>query len=187
VDDLNRPGRAAVSRAGGAVSDSQVDLMRALHDEHAASLWGYCLRLTGGDHARAQDVVQETLLRAWRHPSVLDQSQRSARSWLFTVARNVVIDDWRTRRSRLELSTGELPEDAQRDQTDELLQTWMVADALSQLSEDHRQVLVECYYRGRSVADAAQRLGIPAGTVKSRTHYALRALRLALEEMGVQS
>jgi RNA polymerase sigma-70 factor (ECF subfamily) len=103
------------------------------------------------------------------------------------VARNVVIDDWRTRRSRLELSTGELPEDAQRDQTDELLQAWMVADALSQLSEDHRQVLVECYYRGRSVADAAQRLGIPAGTVKSRTHYALRALRLALEEMGVQS
>ena len=62
----------------------------------------------------------------------------------------------------------------------------MVADALSQLSEDHRQVLVECYYRGRSVADAAQRLGIPAGTVKSRTHYALRALRLALEEMGVR-
>ena len=167
------------------MSDSQVDLMRALHDEHAASLWGYCLRLTGGDHARAQDVVQETLLRAWRHPSVLDQSQRSARSWLFTVARNVVIDDWRTRRSRLELSTGDLPEDAQRDQTDELLQTWMVADALSQLSEDHRQVLVECYYRGRSVADAAQRLGIPAGTVKSRTHYALRALKLALEEMGV--
>ena len=92
------------------MSDSQVDLMRALHDEHAASLWGYCLRLTGGDHARAQDVVQETLLRAWRHPSVLDQSQRSARSWLFTVARNVVIDDWRTRRSRLELSTGDVPE-----------------------------------------------------------------------------
>ena len=168
-------------------ADRDEQLLRALYDRYATSLWWFVLRLTGGDRARSHDVVQETMLRAWRHPAVLDEQHRAARSWLFTVARNVVIDDWRTRRSRLELSTGELPEDAQRDQTDELLQTWMVADALSQLSEDHRQVLVECYYRGRSVADAAQRLGIPAGTVKSRTHYALRALRLALEEMGVQS
>ena len=78
------------------------------------------------------------------------------------MARNVVIDDWRTRRSRLELSTGDVPEVAPRDQTDELLQSWMVADALSHLSEDHRQVLVECYYRGRSVADAAQRWVCPS-------------------------
>ena len=162
-------------------------LVRTLYTEHAGALWSFVVPLVGGDRVRAQDVVQETMLRAWRNPQVLAQTSGSARGWLFTVARNVVIDDWRTRRSRLELSTGDLPEDAQRDQTDELLQTWMVADALSQLSEDHRQVLVECYYRGRSVADAAQRLGIPAGTVKSRTHYALRALRLALEEMGVQS
>jgi RNA polymerase sigma-70 factor (ECF subfamily) len=61
----------------------------------------------------------------------------------------------------------------------------VVADAITQLSSDHRAVLLECYYRGRSVAEAARRLGVPEGTVKSRTHYALRALRLALEEMGV--
>ena len=61
----------------------------------------------------------------------------------------------------------------------------MVADALSRLSDDHRAVLVCCYYRGMSVADAARQLDVPEGTVKSRTHYALRALRLALEEMGV--
>ena len=65
------------------------------------------------------------------------------------------------------------------------MQSWVVADALSRLSLDHRAVIVECYYRGRSVAEAARALDIPAGTVKSRTHYALRALRLALEEMGV--
>jgi len=53
------------------------------------------------------------------------------------------------------------------------------------LTPAHRQVLVECFYRGRSVADAAARLGIPPGTVKSRTYYALRALRLVLAEMGV--
>jgi RNA polymerase sigma-70 factor (ECF subfamily) len=169
-------------------NSSQADLMQVLHDEHAAALWGYCVRLTNGDRPRAEDVVQETLLRAWRNPKILDQTQGSARAWLFTVARNLVIDEWRTRRTRLEVSTAEPPERAPaRDQTDELLQSWVVADALSRLSEEHRLVLVECYYQGRSVAEAARRLDIPEGTVKSRTHYALRALRLALEEMGVAS
>jgi RNA polymerase sigma-70 factor (ECF subfamily) len=168
------------------VTSSQTDLMRELHDAHAAALWGYCVRLTNGDRAGAQDIVQETLLRAWRNPKILDQTQGSARAWLFTVARNLVIDQWRTHRAQREVSIAEPPEPAPAgDETDQLLQSWIVADALSRLSDDHRQVLVECYYRGRSVAETAQRLDIPKGTVKSRTHYALRALRLALEEMGV--
>jgi RNA polymerase sigma-70 factor, ECF subfamily len=168
------------------VTSSQVDLMYELHDEHAAALWVYCLRLTNGDRARAQDVVQETLLRAWRNPKILDQAEGSARAWLFKVARNLVIDEWRTRRAQLEVPTAEPPESAPLvDETDQLLESWVVADAVSRLSQDHRLVLLECYYRGMSVAEAAQRLDIPEGTVKSRTHYALRALRLALEEMGV--
>lgn len=167
-------------------SGNQAELMRGLHDEHAAALWGYCVRLTHGDRPRAQDVVQETLLRAWRHPQILDQSQGSARAWLFTVARNLVIDEWRTHRAHLEVSTAEPPERAPAgDETDQLLQSWVVADALSRLSDDHRLVLLACYYRGCSVAEAATVLDIPQGTVKSRTHYALRGLRLALEEMGV--
>ena len=72
-----------------------------------------------------------------------------------------------------------------QDEVDSLLQKWVVAEAMTRLSTDHREVLRECYVEGRSVADAARRLGVPEGTVKSRTHYALRALRLALEEMGV--
>ena len=67
-------------------------LMRQLHDEHASALWHYCLGLTGRDRARAEDVVQETLLRAWRNFSVLDESRGSGRGWLFTVARIIVID-----------------------------------------------------------------------------------------------
>ncbi len=168
------------------MTGSQVALMQRLHDEHAAALWGYCVRLTGQDRARAEDVVQETLLRAWRHISVLEESQGSVRSWLFTVARNIVIDEWRTKRSQQEFAVAEVPEiGAHSDRTEQLLQAWMVAEAVTTLSPEHRAVLLECYYRGVSVADAAQHLGIPEGTVKSRTHYALRALRLALEEMGV--
>lgn len=165
---------------------SQAALMRQLHDEHATALWTYCLGLTGQDRARAEDVVQETLLRAWRNFSVLDESRGSVRGWLFTVARNIVIDESRTKRARLELAVADVPEVVDSaDDNDQLLQSWVVAEAVTQLSADHRAVLLECYYRGASVSEAARRLGVPEGTVKSRTHYALRALKLALQEMGV--
>lgn len=168
------------------MTGSQVAVMQRLHDEHSAVLWSYCLRLTGHDRARAEDVVQETLLRAWRHISVLEESQGSVRAWLFTVARNIVIDEWRTKRSQSEFTVAEVPEgEGQSDRTDQMLQSWMVAEAVTRLSPEHRAVLLQCYYRGASVAEAARHLGVPEGTVKSRTHYALRALRLALEEMGV--
>ena len=167
------------------MAENPTALMQQLHDEHAAALWGFCLHLTG-DPVRAEDVVQETLLRAWQRPQVLDETRGSVRSWLFTVARNIVIDEWRSKRYQNERATDHLPEPGDPvDQTDTLLQSWVVAEAITQLSGEHKAVLHECYYRGRSVAEAARRLGIPEGTVKSRTHYALRALRLALEEMGV--
>ncbi|GAB3563437.1 sigma-70 family RNA polymerase sigma factor [Amycolatopsis endophytica] len=160
-------------------------LMRALHDDHAAALWSYALRLTGGDRARAEDVVQETLLRAWKHPRVLDQTQGSARAWLFTVARRIAIDDWRSAAHRSEVTTDAPPEVPAPDDTDRALQGWLVAEGLRELSAAHREVLLLCYFQGYSVADTAARLGISPGTVKSRTHYALRALKLALEEKGV--
>jgi RNA polymerase sigma-70 factor (ECF subfamily) len=108
------------------------------------------------------------------------------RAWLFKVARNIVIDEWRTKRSQSEFAVADVPEvPADADRTDQLLLSWVVAEALTRLSPEHRAVLLECYYRGQSVAEASRKLGVPEGTVKSRTHYALRALRLALEEMGV--
>ena len=166
--------------------DDHVALMQQLHEEHAAARWGYCVRLTGNDRARAEDVAQETLLRAWRHFSVLEEPQGSVRAWLFTVARNIVIDEWRSRRAQSELAMADVPEvDTTGDHTDQLLLSWVVAEAVTKLSPEHRAVLLECYYRGVPVAEAARHLGVPEGTVKSRTHYALRALRLALEEMGV--
>lgn len=164
---------------------AEEELMRALHDDHAAALWSFALQLTGGDRARAEDVVQETLLRAWRHPDVLDQSQRSARAWLFTVARRIAIDGWRSSASRAEFPTAAPPESPVGDGTDRAVQGWLVTEALRELSPRHREVLVLCFLHGYSVADAARRLGVAEGTVKSRTHYALRALRLALAERGV--
>ena len=165
--------------------DPDVVLMQHLHDEHGAALWRFCRRLVPDDRGRAEDVAQETLLRAWRHRTILESPPPAVRAWLFTVARNIVIDQWRSPRSRSETSVAEVPDAGTGDETDQLLLSWVVAEALTQLSPEHRAVLLECYYRGRPVAEAAARLGVPEGTVKSRTHYALRALRLALEEMGV--
>ncbi|WP_149203138.1 sigma-70 family RNA polymerase sigma factor [Actinotalea subterranea] len=166
---------------------SSSDVMIALHAEHAQPLWGFVLRLTGGDRSRAEDVVQETFLRAWRSPQVLTGTSGGVRAWLFTVARHIVIDEWRSGRSRRELPTAEIPEPREPagSATDDLLEGWLVADALARLSAEHRDVVVLCYYGGCSVAEAARRLGIPEGTVKSRTFYALRQLRLVLQEMGV--
>jgi RNA polymerase sigma-70 factor (ECF subfamily) len=177
-------GTPAAQADGGAVPTSEADLLRTLHDQHAGALWAYAVNLTNGDRAKAQDVVQETMLRAWRNPKVLDQSGGSARGWLFTVARRIVIDDWRASRSRPEMVFGELPEPGVADTTDQTVDRQLVLAALRLLSEEHRQVLLECYFRGASVAEAAATLGIPPGTVKSRTHYALRAMRSALEDMG---
>ena len=164
----------------------EAELLRALHDEHAGALWSYVLRLTG-DRGRAEDIVQETLLRAWRHPDVLDQTKGSPRAWLFTVARRIVIDDWRASRHRPELVTAQPPEQPVADLSERAVDTAVISAALRTLSREHREVLLECYYRGASVSDAAARLGVPAGTIKSRTHYALRALRTSLDQMGALS
>ena len=166
------------------MGSTDADLLRALHDEHAGPLWSYVVTLTNGDRGKAQDVVQETLLRAWRNPQVLDQSRGSARGWLYTVARRIVIDEWRAAKARPETVTDTLPERPAADATEQLVDRQIVVAALRTLSPEHRDVVLECYFRGSSVAEAAQRLGIAPGTVKSRSHYALRALRLAIDEMG---
>jgi RNA polymerase sigma-70 factor, ECF subfamily len=161
--------------------------MRVLYDEHAAALWRYALRLTG-DRARAEDVVQETLLRAWHHPKVANDSERSARAWLFTVARNMIIDERRSARYRNEvgaLDADRTPERAGPDEVNTALDRLLIADAMAQLSPEHRAVIRRSYYLGWSTAQIAEDLDIAEGTVKSRLHYAVRALRLTLQEMGV--
>ncbi len=170
------------------MDDPQSALMRSLYAEHAAALWRYAVRLTG-DRARAEDIVQESLLRAWQHPEVTDDNERSARAWLFTVARNMVIDERRSSRFRREI-THSLDADraahkAAPDEVNAALDRLVLCDALAQLSPEHRAVIRRSYYLGWTTAQIAADLEIAEGTVKSRLHYAVRALRLTLQEMGV--
>jgi RNA polymerase sigma-70 factor (ECF subfamily) len=196
----------AVNQGRGVIRSSVVGtalatderLMRELYDAHAGVLLGYVRRLVGGDLARAEDVVQETLLRAWRHPEALDASRSggaSVRAWLLTVARHLVIDGERARKAR-PLEVPQALDGVERppashlttavdDELDRILLAHGMADALQALTQDHRAVVEQLYYLDRSVAVAACALGVPEGTVKSRAYYALRALRVACEERGI--
>jgi RNA polymerase sigma-70 factor (ECF subfamily) len=148
-------------------------------------LVGFVLPLVNGDFHAAEDVVQETMLRGWRHPSGL--SPEGARSWLHIVAHNIAISSYhRRRRARPpEVPLDENVVPVTDGELDGMFDTWLVASALNSLSAEHRVVIVELFYQRRTVAEVAAALSIPEGTVRSRCFYAMRALRKALEEQGI--
>ena len=168
--------RRPVAAGAGPAAEAEA-LIRALYAEHGGLLLGYATRLTG-DRQHAEDVVQETFVRAWRHADSLDDERGSVRAWLFTVARNLVTDRARARGARpREVFVEPAERTEARDHAEEVANAILIAEALRSLSPEHRDVLVEVYFRGRTATEAGQALGVPPGTVKSRVHYALQALR----------
>lgn len=151
------------------------DLIAVVERDHVPAVLAYATVLTG-DRAAAEDVVQETLVRAWRHRASLTAGQGSLRGWLLTVARNVVIDGARRPSPVLADVTAVPVADHAGPVTDRVT----VTRALRHLHPRHREVLFRLYFQDRSVAQTAAELGLAEGTVKSRTHYAVRALRRQL-------
>jgi RNA polymerase sigma-70 factor (ECF subfamily) len=156
--------------------------VRELYSHHAGALHVY-VRQFCPDRASADDIVQETFIRAWRHLPQLSADDRPVRPWLFRVARNLLTDADRTARSRPVTVQAE-PDDDARDDTGlaQVLDRQLVADALQHLSPAHRAVVVETFYHGGTTAMVAGQLGIPPGTARSRLHYALQALRQQLQD-----
>jgi RNA polymerase sigma-70 factor, ECF subfamily len=172
------------SEGGSVVGGQREAALQELHDRHASELWRFAMRLTH-DRQLSEDVVQDVLLKAWKDPSLGQRDEAAARAWLFTASRNLIIDRWRSAASRHEQRVESPPEGSAGDATSVVLDRWLIAEALGSLSAEHRSVINAAYYEGRSVADISARLRIPEGTVKSRLHYGLRTLRLALQEKGV--
>jgi RNA polymerase sigma-70 factor (ECF subfamily) len=165
--------------------DEAQGLLRYAYAEHAAPLFRFVLGKTGGDRQLAEDVVQETMLRTWRNAGQID-SARALRPWLYTVARHIVIDLHRGRTARpTEVGDEALEHAAGPDEIDRALTAQTVRALLATLPERHREALVEVYLRGRRIDEAAEILGVPPGTVKSRVYYALRMLRDKLTSEGL--
>jgi len=166
---------------GGPAGDADAAI-RQLYARHAPAVRRYVERFCP-DRASADDIVQETFIRAWRHLPQPSSEGFPVRPWLFRVARNLLIDANRAARSR-PVTVQPQPAEDGRDDTglDRVLDQQLVADALHQLSPAHRAVLVETFYGGHTLARVARQLGIPDSTARSRLHYALQALRRELEE-----
>ena len=158
--------------------------LRLLYDAHAGELFGFAVR-TLGDRGAAEDLVQEVFLRAWLRAETYRPELGPVRAWLFGIARNLAIDAARARAVRPALAEDRSDETGALDQELERIEQRVVlAEALGRLTPDHRRALVEVAIRERTVNEAAALLGVPPGTIKSRLFYALKALRLALEELG---
>ena len=193
------PGRSMNSRLARSVSSdvmtplrlasddrplSTDDGLREVYAAHGPELFRFAHRSLG-DRQLAEEAVQETFLRAWRNERRFDEALGSLRTWLFAITRNVVIDLARSRSARPAVPVAMVPEQAEGDSELERLATlWQLEEALRRLRPEHHEVLVEVSIRGRQYSDVATELGVPEGTVKSRVYYGLRALRVALEELG---
>jgi len=166
------------------------DGVREAYAAHGGELYRFALRALG-DTGAAQDVVQETFVRAWRAADRFDPELASLRVWLFAIARNVVVDQARRVEARPWLRQLSEPADLEAaaenspDPSDRLLRGWIVEEALRRIGEDHRRAIVETYLRDRPYADVAAELGIPVATLRTRVFYALKSLRVTMDEMEV--
>jgi RNA polymerase sigma-70 factor (ECF subfamily) len=183
------PRAAAPANHGNSTEAATIDerAVIEMHAEHRKALYGFLVKLTG-DQDLAEDLVQEAMLRAWRNLGTLNGSHGSLRPWLLTVARRLAIDAHRVRMARpSEVSDEVLVATARVDDPIERNLTAMdVRKAVRKLDPAHREVVVEMYLHGLSVAKTAEKLGIPEGTVKSRCYYGLRSLRKMLKDYGRQ-
>jgi RNA polymerase sigma-70 factor (ECF subfamily) len=172
---------APLDTAPAPESRDDASLMESVHAIHYRPLLRFLLGLTRNDRPAAEDLLQETMLRVWRNLDSLPVEEENARKWLFTIARHVAIDAARSRQVRpSEVSLVETDRPSAVDGVGGALALHDLNAAVQRLSGDHRAVLHELHFRGASIEEAAQRLGVPAGTVKSRAHYAMRLLRAAL-------
>ncbi|OAA29213.1 RNA polymerase sigma-70 factor, ECF subfamily [Frankia sp. EI5c] len=157
--------------------------------EHQPALLAYVSRLCGGDRARAEDVLQETFLRAWHHLDRLVPEKGSVHGWLRRVAHNIVVDGHRMRCARpaeLELTPERAGAFLQPDGSEALVDSLTLGALLGRIGQSHQAALVETYLRDRTTAQAAAVLGVPVGTVKSRTFHGLRALRVEAGRLGLR-
>jgi RNA polymerase sigma-70 factor (ECF subfamily) len=159
--------------------------LRQLYGRYEGRLYGLGLKLLG-DQSLAEELVQETFVRLWRKAGQFDPEKGSVATFVFTIARRIAVDLWRRPSSR-PFAPEPMDEAAPGDAMDRVLVGLTVRHALDSLSPAHREVLELSYRQDLKQSQIAEKLGLPLGTVKTRTYHALRALKAALEQGGVHA
>ena len=181
----SRPAAADAALIDRLATDETGEAMREFYRLYGGELFGFALNALG-DRGAAEEIVQEVFLRAWRHAGSYDPQKAAVRTWLFQITRHAIIDARRRASVRPALPRHEPEVDTEGGPTlEQSMLGWQVAAALERLTPEHRQMIRMAQFRGLSMREIAEHTGLPVGTVKSRTWYALRSLRLVLEEMGV--
>jgi len=167
--------------------DDSGDALRALYRSYSGELFGFALNAIG-ERGAAEELVQEVFTRVWRHAERYDPDRASVRTWLYQIARHAIIDARRRASVRPGLPLHEPAPGLEPvgESLEQAMLGWQVVTALDRLSPEHRQMIRLAHLQGLTMREIAERCDLPVGTVKSRTWYALRALRLVLEEMGIR-
>ncbi|MCO7241093.1 RNA polymerase sigma factor [Aeromicrobium sp. CnD17-E] len=157
--------------------------VRAAYAAHGHDLLGFMVNALR-DRGLAEECVQETFTRAWQARERYDPARASQRTWLFAIARNVVVDAVRARARRPAPASGEQTEESATRDADlaRILDHVTLVWALAQLSEVHRRVVVAVRLEGFGYEELAERDGVPVATLRTRMFHALRALRAILDE-----
>lgn len=163
------------------VARGDANAFEVLYRRYVRSVFGLALRKLG-DRMRAEDAVQETFTAIWRSARTYRRDRGAGGPWLYAVARNAIVD---RARSRAE-SASETPdavsyEPGPEERAERSYVSWRVHRALSGLPQKERDVLELAYYGGLSQNEVAEFLGIPLGTVKTRTRAGLHRLAGLLE------
>lgn len=165
--------------------DVTEEALRSLHDDHWTSVRAFAFRATG-DREAAEEIAQDTFVRAWQAAARFNPNKGSVRTWLLAIARNLVIDHHRREavRPSRPVPDEQLDRPVVESDVDRVVVVAHIAAALRRLSPEHRDAIIAVHVEGATVREAAERLGVAEGTVKSRVYYGLRCLRIALEELG---
>jgi RNA polymerase sigma-70 factor, ECF subfamily len=164
------------------VGEGDREAFEQLYRRYVRPLFGLALRRLG-DRGHAEDAVQEAFAAIWRSASTYRPERGAAGGWLYTVARNAIVD--RLRRNGL-ATDAELPELASSEpgppeQAEDSYVSWRVHRALEELQPREREVIELAYWSGMSQSEVADYLGLPLGTVKTRTRSGLARLASLLE------
>ena len=161
--------------------------LSALYDRYATKVYGLGIHLLR-DAGQAEDLVQETFVRLWRSAHRYDPARSSVKTFVFTLARRAAVDLWRRRGAPVPhvLSEPSSDDSSGTDEFEQLLLRLELGEALAELTPAHREELELQYREDLTQAQVADRLGIPLGTVKTRTMHALRALARHVDDRSLR-